>query len=110
MNRIEYIDQLKGVAMLMVVFDHLMHFSFGVSDSALEVIIRTFYLPLFFFISGFFCYKGDVVSMSSFGQLIAKKMRAYLLPLFSVGMLHVWIDGYSSQNLLNGGGQIMVPL
>ena len=47
--RIVFIDQLKGVAMLMVVFGHLMHFSFGVSDSALEVIIRTFYLPLFFY-------------------------------------------------------------
>lgn len=106
MKRIEFIDQLKGVAMLMVVFGHLMQFSFGVPHSTLEVILEAFDLPLFFFVSGFFCYKGDLIPIFSICQLIAKKMRAYLLPLFSVGMLHVWIDGYPLQNLLNGGGKL----
>lgn len=110
-TRIEFVDQLKGLAMLMVVFGHLLHFAFNAQNSPWDIISEAFDLPLFFFVSGYFCIKSDGVSWKEFPVLILKRMRAYVLPLISVGTLYCVLTGYSFQHLvLSGGGQIMVPL
>lgn len=54
-GRLGYIDALRGFSMLLVVFAHVM-LSAGVGDNhtVLSTALKTFRMPLFFFVSGFF--------------------------------------------------------
>ena len=107
-GRIEYIDQLKGLAMLMVMFGHLLQFAFGIPDSPWERILEAFDLPLFFFVSGFFCIKKEGIRCGGeLSKQILKRMRAYLLPLISVGTLYFVLTNYSFHYfVLSGGGKL----
>lgn len=55
-ERYGYFDALRGFSMLLVVFWHLMLYSIGSTDG-INPFFCSFFLPLFFFISGFFAYK-----------------------------------------------------
>ena len=58
MNRIEWIDTLRGFCIFCIVLGHtLTYMGLGGYNSTLGSIIVTFWLPLFFFISGFFSLK-----------------------------------------------------
>lgn len=61
-KRIEYIDAVRGITMLIVVFQHIRAFSFGLyeDDSILSMVYLSFMLPMFFFISGFASYKKAI--------------------------------------------------
>lgn len=56
-NRYEYIDALRGIAILFIVFGHIPMFCYGLSEAVHFSSFRAFtsmvQLPLFFFISGF---------------------------------------------------------
>lgn len=58
-NRVNYIDALRGFTMFLVVFGHVMleAFDLGGYDSVIGSIFLTFRMPLFFFIAGIFTYK-----------------------------------------------------
>ena len=60
-ERLQYIDALRGVAMLMVVFAHVEIYSFFgfETDTTLTKIISMTHMPLFFFISGLCVYKSE---------------------------------------------------
>ena len=47
-----YIDRLKGVAILFVVMMHLTNWTFQQSDNAISFVLGAFTMPLFFFLSG----------------------------------------------------------
>ncbi len=64
-NRAEWIDMIRGVAMILVVYAHLCH-----SQTFLKSIISTTRMPLFFFISGFFMYSIEYNS-----QLIWRRTK-----------------------------------
>ena len=51
-SRIEYIDRLKGLAILAVVMGHIIYFVFHLSDDPVWGDIYSFYVSLFFFFSG----------------------------------------------------------
>lgn len=55
--RYNYFDALRGFAMVLVVFWHVMYFSIGY-EGGINVFIHSFYMPVFFFISGFFAYRS----------------------------------------------------
>lgn len=60
MKRIEWVDTLRGFCIFCIVLGHtLSGMGIGAYKSVLGSIIVTFWLPLFFFISGFFSYKKD---------------------------------------------------
>lgn len=56
-NRYEYIDALRGIAILFIVFGHIPMFCYGLSEAAqlssFRALTSMVQLPLFFFISGF---------------------------------------------------------
>lgn len=59
-RRFLYIDCLRGVAMIMVVYAHVLSFMLdGITPSPFGQYMRDIMLPLFFFISGFCAYKKD---------------------------------------------------
>lgn len=82
MKRIAFIDQLKGIAIFLVVLGHLVGHNAG-RDNFLWTFIYSFHMPLFMFISG---YLASVTSGTEplgwrkIGLSIRKKCRTLLLP------------------------------
>lgn len=77
-----YIDALRGLAMLMVVFVHVEGFSLFIEEFHITILRRiceAVMLPLFFFISGFVSKRGS--------KLIERSLRL-LIPAFVVGIIH----------------------
>lgn len=77
-KRIEYIDAMRGFTMLLVVYSHVLVFSYdnlivynlhngglslngGVNPLTFNSLFVLFRMPLFFFISGFILYKKDYI-------------------------------------------------
>lgn len=85
----EYIDRLKGFAMLCVVLGHIVCFTmYDIWDIAVQDInlafVNTFHMPLFMFLSGF------VIHTLPNCKKLAKKCYSFLLPFFLV----LWRDIY----------------
>lgn len=92
-KRIGYIDALRGFTMLLVVYTHIQLFCYGqfchlnsppwTSSNILIYIdlITLFFMPLFFFISGFVLYKQDVESsIRRSVRFVGRKALLLLLP------------------------------
>lgn len=87
-HRIEYIDALRGFTMILVVFTHVEIFSFMKSYSSfIYEIIVSFYMPLFFFISGFMANK-EVWNAKIWLRMCGKKMRTLLVPTLIFGIVY----------------------
>lgn len=99
-KRLQYIDCLRGAAMLMVVYSHVLSFMMGrLQPSPLGLYMRDIMLPLFFFISGFCAYKSNREwSLRSFGQQVWRKTRAILIPTIIMFLLMML---YSGQNVMD---------
>ncbi|OYP59578.1 acyltransferase family protein, partial [Prevotella sp. P3-122] len=54
-KRLQYVDFLKGFAILCVVVGHIA--AFNPKCDLLIDFVYSFHMPLFFFISGFLCHK-----------------------------------------------------
>lgn len=71
-NRYEYIDALRGIAILFIVFGHIPMFCYGLPKAAQLSSFRAFtsmvQLPLFFFISGFLFSIKTVFNKSGGGK------------------------------------------
>lgn len=71
-KRLAYIDAMRGFTMILVVFSHVQYFGYGEFIQSVynfvwggscliyRDLITLFFMPLFFFISGFVLYKPDV--------------------------------------------------
>lgn len=92
-ERLLYIDQMRGLAILLVVMAHFIQTNmFGWSTNATFVAINSFHMPLFFFISGYIAHKTNKIdNLRQYSIFLLNKMRALLLPLFFWTLL---IDKY----------------
>ena len=81
-RRIEWIDALRGFAMILVVMFHVaLRYDAHVALPSTHF-FNVFHLPLFFFVSGFVAYKGSREwTAGEYVRLILKKTRALLVPL-----------------------------
>jgi fucose 4-O-acetylase-like acetyltransferase len=77
-GRIAYIDALRCFAILFVIEGHVWILGMGISsyDMLSGLMLYSFYLPLFFFISGFLAYKTNISFKES---LLAIKKKIVLL-------------------------------
>ena len=66
-NRIGYIDALRGMAMILVVYFHIAAYGFGSYELGYNDIIERFRMPTFFFISGWLFYKAGSTDHSDNG-------------------------------------------
>lgn len=80
MEKLNYIDRLKGFAILLVVMGHMYLFPMHPNDNLIFRIISSFHMPLFLFLSGF------VISNPSL-TIFKNKAIKYLLPMFVFGTL-----------------------
>lgn len=90
-KRIEYIDALRGFTMILVVFHHVLLFSFNINDSLVNDIIVSFFMPLFFFISGLMGYKEGVVwNRKTWGSMTKSKIFGLLIPTLILGLIYTY--------------------
>lgn len=92
--RLNYLDALRGLAIFLVVVSHVGNFTLGIKpyDSYWNHFICTFYLPLFFFISGFLAYKSFVNAKGIF-VAIKNKVLSLLVPLLLFLCIHEFVSG-----------------
>ena len=99
-QRITYIDQLKGIAIILVVIGHFIQYNtIAAKDSGLFSFIYSFHMPLFMFISGYVAFKTTKVTIfESYGNFLLKKARSLLVPFFAWPLI---VDNFVFRSDLN---------
>lgn len=83
-TRIEYIDIAKGIGIILVVFGHTLN-----QHNLPCLYIRSFHMPLFFFISGL-CFSFDKYNNSI--TFINKRCRQIVIPLINFILLSILVS------------------
>lgn len=80
-KRIDYIDKLRGIAMLLVLIGH--------NDTIITSYIYSFHMPLFFFISGLLHNNED----NDFSKMVKKKFKSLIIPYFILAIILyiIWV-------------------
>lgn len=87
-KRLDYIDMVKGVGIILVVIGH----STYVSENTLTW-LASFHMPLFFIVSGIlFAYKHS--EQEPFGAYVKKRFCGMLLPYFWFSLIYIGVDYY----------------
>lgn len=85
MQRLHYFDQMKGIAILLVVIGHVVQFCYGYNPSDVANMLGVFHMPVFFYISGYLAYKNMDMECSQVGARLLQKVSQLLIPLIVVG-------------------------
>lgn len=81
MNRIQYIDCMRGVTMILVVYSHVILMGYHIDlDNFMNGIFITFRMPLFFWVSGFLAY--SIYDTDKLKKKIKKRILGQLIPTF----------------------------
>lgn len=88
-KRIEYIDALRGLTMILVVFSHVELTSFGFENPTfINSLFMSFRMPLFFWVSGYIAYKASIQwNWSTWWQMSKKKIAIQLIPTLVFGLI-----------------------
>ena len=96
-KRIGYIDALRGFSMILVVYSHVLGFSFDCAPAfSFNDIFVTFRMPLFFFLSGFFMYKPNrFTSEKNALKFLIDKFKVQIIPTLIFTLVFCLIFAYS---------------
>ena len=102
-ERLNYIDAIRGFAIFLVVYLHFGAWSMSVTvPNKFIEIAESFFIPLFFFISGFIGYKEEIKNNLG-GALLWNKTKTLLIPTITFFLLAAWHFGFSPFGWLQGG-------
>lgn len=80
-GRVDYLDELRGFAILLVVLGHIyLPFTESGSSNPVAEAIYSFHMPLFFFISGFLCEQTNRIDIIGYSKFLKKKFFALIIP------------------------------
>lgn len=97
MKRIGYIDALRGLTMILVVFSHL----YIPNHSVINLLFINFRMPLFFFISGLISMRVEQTwDGAELRRRLGSKARTLLLPILFFGLLYTAVRGLSLEAFL----------
>jgi fucose 4-O-acetylase-like acetyltransferase len=104
LKRIEYIDELRGLAILLVIMGHALEHN-GYKDSSFYSFIYSFHMPLFFCISGFvtmYSCRLDLTSkLVDFVNYLWRKFLAIMIPYFVWSLIvspFFFADSFSTES------------
>ena len=108
-NRIRYIDAMRGFTMFLVVYSHVMFWTFrktSLTGWSVSSLFATFRMPLFFFVSGFLMYKKNAFyNKQSLGSFLRKKGRVQLIPTFFFSAAFLFIHQVSYKTFFLDGNK-----
>ena len=94
-KRIEYIDALRGFAMILVIYFHIPSYCLGNAYMGFNDILEWVRMPLFFFISGFVFFKADRIWTSgTIKSVLKKKFMVQIIPMIVFMTLFFYLFGY----------------
>ena len=103
-KRLEYIDAMRGITMIMVVFSHVITWCYGELESSINSFNSFFILfrmPLFFFVSGFVLYKANQIwDLKNSAIFIAKKFKVQIISTMIFMSLFCYIFDISIFNAI----------
>ena len=91
-QRIGYIDAIRGLTMLLVVYCHVEYYSYNISfvHTIFGMLFVHFRMPMFFFISGFIVYKSVDIDWQRYLKVMRKKAVVQIIPtLFFFHLFYV---------------------
>lgn len=97
-RRIEYIDKLKGFAIVLVVMGHITQFSMGIDNILFNRLYGSIHVPLFFFLSGYFAGLNDKKPLL---VIIKNKGVQLIMPTIWWGGAWLLFKGEGNLNALN---------
>jgi len=91
-NRVEYIDALRGMTMILVVYSHIANLGLVNVNMAYNNVFMTFRMPTFFFISGWVFYKADRIwNKDTIWSIIKKKFMVQIIPFLIFLLLYMYL-------------------
>lgn len=97
MKRIGYIDALRGLTMILVVFSHL----YIPNRTVINLLFINFRMPLFFFISGLISMRIDQEwNGGELRRRLGSKARTLLLPILIFGTIYTFARGFSFEEFI----------
>lgn len=90
-KRLDYIDALRGLAILFIVFGHIPMYCYHIGDTFTSC--RSFtslvQLPIFFFVSGFVLKIKNISITRGGGKFILNKFRQLIIPAIIIGSIYL---------------------
>ena len=84
-SRINYIDRLKGLAILLVVMGHVYGMALDLTETIVYRVIASFHMSLFMFLSGLVASSGIIAPYWNWRKM-GRKVRGLLLPMLIFGL------------------------
>ena len=98
MERLVYIDILKGIAIILVVMGHLFVPYTDYLDSTVNLMIYSVHMPLFIFLSGFVFHLSQ--GKHSVRITIMKRILSLFLPFFCFSAVYCFVNDISFSDML----------
>lgn len=92
-KRLEYIDAMRGFAILFIVFGHIPLYCYGIADeqlSSFRALTSLLQLPMFFFVSGFVLIPQKMLNGG--GKMWYSKFRQLIVPAMFFCGIYVLIN------------------
>lgn len=98
-GRIGYLDALRGFAILFVIEGHVRIFGMGIKsyDTLSALMLYTFYLPVFFFVSGYLAYKVSLANR----EILQNGLKKFMYLLLPAVFFSIIYNLYSHKNLMS---------
>lgn len=89
-SRLSYLDALKCLGIIIVIFGHVRLFGFGQGtyDSLTSIVLYSFNMPLFFFISGFLAGKKRIGNNGEYRETVYRKFLGLVVPACVFFVIH----------------------
>ena len=104
-SRLTYFDQMKGIAIILVVIGHVMQFSYGYNPSEVVKMLSIFHMPIFFYVSGYFMSKMVPGGKDMLKKLCRRSTNLLVPYLIFAGLWCAFSGDSYTDLLLKGGGR-----
>lgn len=96
-KRVEYLDAMRCFGIVVVVMWHVYYYGYqNPLLNAYEQYFHSFFMPIFFLISGFLSYKTGVsAAIRISGTFVWRKFKALIIPTVAIAMVYIYMSDIS---------------